>query len=304
MSHSVGLRRVKRKIPSKNPGGRQVFQPGNRIVHEGQRLGGLRVAPLKKLPILGVSAGVALGLVAFQAVLASRRALILDPPVGFPEEFGDPSAPVLRLVVIGDSTAIGVGASSLEGTYPRLLARHLAKRFRVSLEVLGRSGARMSHAAHELAPQGAKLRPDISIIGIGANDVTHVTPLPRFGGDLTKAIEVLRRTGATVLVALGPRFDAPVLGQPLRLIAQARARALNRTIKKVARGSGVEILDLPMGVGTAFARDRTLYCVDGFHPSDLGYAAWADAMKDRVKHAAERLTSRRDELGQGVAHLP
>lgn len=258
---------------------------------------------MKKLPILGAFAGAALALVGIQAVLASRRALILHPPLGFPEVFGDPSAPVLRLVVIGDSTAVGVGASSLEGTYPRLLARHLAERFRVSLEVLGRTGARMSQAAHELAPRGAELSPDVAIIGIGANDVTHVTPLARFGRDLGKAIEVLSQTGATVLVALGPRVDAPALGQPLRLIARARARALNRTIKKVARRKEVEILDLPMGVGKAFARDRTLYSVDGFHPSDLGYAAWADAMKDRVMNAAERVTSRGDELGQSVSQL-
>ncbi|MGH2812307.1 MAG: hypothetical protein ACRDI1_06300 [Actinomycetota bacterium] len=36
---------------------------------------------MKRLSFLGVSAGAALGLVGVQAVLANRRALILDPPL-------------------------------------------------------------------------------------------------------------------------------------------------------------------------------------------------------------------------------
>lgn len=236
-------------------------------------------------PILLSLASAFLGVV-LQAFFARRRALILEPPEGGPEEFGDPDAPGLNFVVIGDSTSVGVGATSLRSTYPWLLATHLAGRYRVRLTVVGRSGARMADAATEFVPKAAALRPDLVLIGIGANDVTHLTPLPRFERWMSKVIESLREADTELLVALGPRFDAPALPQPLRTLARARARAINRTIRKIAVVHGVTVLDLPGGVGSAFARDRSLYCDDGFHPSDRGYVLWAEAMKDDVESAA------------------
>lgn len=239
--------------------------------------------PLRIAGVAALSTGMVIGA---QAAKAARRAIILDPPQGSPGEFGDPDSPPLHFVVVGDSTSVGVGATSLEATYPWLLAQHLARRFRVTLQVFGRSGARMADAASQLAPQAAATKPDVAIIGIGANDVTHVTPLRRLALDLAIAIGELQAGGASVLVALGPRFDAPVLSQPLRALVQARARALNRTIRRAATKHGAEVLDLPIGVGKSFANDRSLYSSDGFHPSDLGYARWADAMRDQVMNAA------------------
>jgi lysophospholipase L1-like esterase len=223
-----------------------------------------------------------------QVVLASRRALLLDAPQGVPSEFGDPNRPLVHLVVIGDSTSVGIGATSAEWTYPWLLSSHLAGSFYVKLDVIGRAGARMLDAAVEFAPRAVELRPDVVVVGIGANDVTHATSLTRFAGYLRTVITTLEAAGGEVLVALGPRFDAPALPRPLRYIAKARARSINRAIRRVAGSNGVEVLDLPGGIGRAFAMDRGLYCVDGFHPSDRGYALWAEVMKDKVMAAALR----------------
>lgn len=224
-----------------------------------------------------------------QALLASRRALILDPPGGTANEFGDDRLPHVHFVVIGDSTSVGVGATSIDGTYPWLLATHLSTNFHVKLDVLGKAGARMRDAAVEFAPRAAELRPDLVLVGLGANDVTHVTPLRRFAGHIGSVIETLKAAGPEVLVALGPRFDAPALPRPLRNVAQARARSINRTIRKVAASWQVDVLDLPRSIGKAFALDRDLYAVDGYHPGDRGYALWAEVMQDRVMTAALRV---------------
>lgn len=228
------------------------------------------------------------GLLARQALATRGRMVVLDVPPPREGRFGDPSNPPLHFVVVGDSTSVGVGATSLENTYPWMLASHLGTRFRVRLDVIGRSGARMSDAASDLAPRAAALCPDLAMIGIGANDVTHVTPLWKFGRFLGDAIDRLRDSGAEVIVALGPRFDTPVIPQPLRSIVRARARAINRTIVRVGRAKGVEVLDLPGALGGAFARDHGLYSDDRYHPGDRGYALWADVMKDKVMAAALR----------------
>lgn len=235
----------------------------------------------------GLAAGIvgAGALLAGQGYIASRRVPVVKPPAGLPGSFGAPTNPPLRLVVIGDSTSVGIGATAIEKTYPVILAMHLGTRFHVSLEVVGRSGARMSDAAG-FAVEAAQLAPQVAVIGIGANDVTHATPLKRFGEHLSSAIRVLTESDVRVLVALGPRFDTPAIPQPLRALIRARARAINRTIKRVAAKEGVEVLDLPGALGDSFARDRDLYSRDRFHPGDRGYALWADVMKDKVMNAA------------------
>jgi len=238
-------------------------------------LGGLAAS------ILGAGA-----VLAGQGYVASRRVPVVQAPAGLPGSFGASTNPPLRLVVIGDSTSVGIGASAIDKTYPFILGMHLGTRFRVSLEVVGRSGARMSDAASELAPKAAGLVPQVAVIGIGANDVTHATPLKTFARHLSSAIQTLRASDAEVLVALGPRFDTPAIPQPLRTLIRARARAINRTIRKVAAKEGVEVLDLPAVLGDSFARDHDLYSQDRFHPGDRGYALWADVMKDKVMNAA------------------
>lgn len=249
--------------------------------------GGLsrRVLRVLALPVIS-----AVGLIA-QAFRASRRAVVLTPPDGGAAEFGDTNLPRLRFTVIGDSTSVGIGATSIDRTYPWLIAKHLAEHFRVSLNVFGRGGARMRDAADGFARSAAGLHPDLVLVGLGANDVTHLTPLPRFSRELSLVIATLSGAGAQVVIALGPRFDAPALPRPLRDFVRARARALNRTIERVASRHEVEVLDLPGRIGSAFARDHSLYADDGFHPSDSGYALWADVMKDQVL-AAARKTSR------------
>lgn len=257
---------------------------------------------MKKALVVGGSlvAGVAT-LLTIQAFRASRRAMTVYamnrghrkafplgvmPPESKFEEFGEEGNPPIHLVVIGDSTAVGVGASALKYTYPWLLADHLASRFRVRLNVIGRSGARMAGVAGEFVREAVAFGPDVAIIGIGANDVTHLTRLKTFSKNLRSSIRELEASAVITLVALGPRFDSPAIPQPLRALAQLRARALNRTIKRTAASEGVVVLDLPSGIGKSFALDRDLYCPDGFHPSDKGYALWAEVMKEKVMQAA------------------
>jgi lysophospholipase L1-like esterase len=249
--------------------------------------------PSKLLLVLAGGLAAALGVIARQAVGTRGRVLRLDVPPPKEADFGDPSSPHLHFLVVGDSTSVGVGATSIEKTYPWILARHLGTKFRVKLDVIGRSGARMADAASEFIPQAVALRPELAMIGIGANDVTHVTSLRKFGQHLGDVIEKLRGSGAEVIVALGPRFDTPVIPEPLRTIVRARARALNRRIVRVAKGKGVEVLDLPGALGSSFARDHTLYSDDRYHPGDRGYALWAEVMIDKVMDAA--LRSRRSQ---------
>lgn len=244
--------------------------------------------PRKVLLILGGGLLAAAGILVGEAAYASGKVVRLEVPLSREGRFGNPSSGPLHFVVVGDSTSVGVGATSIEKTYPWILAEHLGTKFNVELDVIGKSGATMADAASEFIPRAAALRPNLAMIGIGANDVTHVTPLGKFGRHLGVAIDGLRGSGAEVIVALGPRFDTLVIAQPLRSIVRARARAVNRRIVRVADHKGVEVIDLPGALGDSFATDHTLYSEDSYHPGDSGYALWAEVMKEKVMDAAVR----------------
>jgi lysophospholipase L1-like esterase len=228
-----------------------------------------------------------IGVLVGQALTARKRHYLFDAAPGdMDERFGDEGKRV-HLVVIGDSTSVGVGAGSRARSYPVLLARMLGRHLSVRLDVLGRSGVRMADVGAELAPQAASMRPDIVMIGVGVNDAIHLTPLPRFRAGLREALDTLLAAGVTVVVALGPRLDAPALPRPLRDLVAARCRAINRSLRRTAEAAGVAIVDVGAAVGDAFARDPGRYfCEDFFHPGPEGYALWARAIEEPVLRIA------------------
>jgi lysophospholipase L1-like esterase len=222
-----------------------------------------------------------------QALIARRRPYLFDAAPGeIDARIGDGDMP-FHLVVIGDSTAVGVGAGSRARSYPVLLARALGRHFTVKLDVLGRSGVRMADVAAELAPQAASMQPDLVLIGIGVNDAIHLTQLPRFRASLADALRKLSGAGVQTVVALGTRLDAPALPRPLRDLVAARCRAINRSLRRTAEAAGVAVVDLGESVGDAFARDPERYfCEDLFHPGPEGYVLWARAIEEPLLRIA------------------
>lgn len=192
----------------------------------------------------------------------------------------------IRLVWIGDSTGDGVGASSPDHALPRVVATGLARP--IHLSVLARSGSRAADAVAEQLPRLAALRPQWVIIAIGGNDVTHLTRRARFRTDLDALVAGATAAGAERVVVLGVgEFAAtPLLRQPLRALAGARAHRVDADVRAVARRHGALYVDIIGETGRAFAADpRRLHARDGFHPSDDGYALWADATLRAIRRA-------------------
>lgn len=73
---------------------------------------------------------------------------------------GEPGAPKLSYVALGDSTAYGVGASTLEHTYPYAVASAIASTgYQVHVQTMGRSGARLQEIVEVQLPK----------VGVGAD---------------------------------------------------------------------------------------------------------------------------------------
>lgn len=239
--------------------------------------------------VVRVAAAVVLAavvLLAVEVVLAMRREYLPTvPALRIRGTFGDADAPRLTLVVLGDSTAAGVGAGSVDASYPVRLARRVAgESFRVRLVGLGVSGARVAGVLREQLPRALEEDPDVVVVAVGANDVTHLTRLDDVEDDMHMLLERLRGADVAAVVAGPPDMRSPVFLEPLRTIVGWRGNAVAERIEGAAAGAGVPLVPLADGTRDRFAEDPDrYYSEDDFHPGPAGYALWADVIYPYVE---------------------
>ena len=239
----------------------------------------------------GLVGALGAGLLWSEAKLA--RHTVRPPETGAPlpdAEYGDPSASSgvpLRLAVLGDSSAAGMGCALPSETPGAVLASALAASGRlIELDVLAVVGSR----SRDLEPQVARTLlhpPHVAVISIGANDVTHLVPTREAVAELATAVTRLRAAGVGVVVGTCPDLAtvAP-LAQPLRWLAGRRSAemAAAQTVAVVEAG-GVPVA-LGELLGPRFRAEPELFCSDRFHPSPAGYRLLSEALLPAVWAAA------------------
>ncbi|GAB2873013.1 SGNH/GDSL hydrolase family protein [Streptomyces deserti] len=243
---------------------------------------------------IGLAGAAAVGLVLAEVQLARRRVGNGTSP-HVPNADGlygrtcaVPGEPPLRLTMLGDSTAAGQGVHRAGQTPGALLASGVAAiaERAVELRTVAVPGARSDDLDRQvaLAVADPSRVPDICVIMIGANDVTHRMPPTRSVRCLSSAVRRLRTAGAEVVVGTCPDLGTiePVR-QPLRWLARRASRQLAaaQTIGVVEQGGRtVSLGDL---LGPEFAANpRELFGPDNYHPSAEGYATAAMAVLPTV----------------------
>ena len=190
-----------------------------------------------------------------------------------PLTFGS-SGELVRYVVLGDSTAAGVGAAAEDGIAIRT-AQHLGLTRRVAMRNLGVSGARMRDVLEQQLPEAEAFVPDLVLISAGANDVTHLTPIPSMRRRLQHTVSRLRAANPSVRIVV---TGAPDMGSPpripfgLRWAASLRTMMVNRMFRAEARTLSIVFAPIAERTGPLFRSDRTLFHADRFHPNARGYA--------------------------------
>ena len=232
---------------------------------------------------------VALGLLALLVAYAGyewvriRRTLaaaaLPEIPIGARLRFGDPAVPdPYTVVVLGDSTAHGIGADRPEQSFGALVARGLARRRGAALLVnLGVSGARADDVLTRQLPGVAALDPDLVLLSVGANDVTGWTDTDDYLSRMSRILEALERTGATVAVLNVPAIvTAPLLPPPARLLFDVRTHRYNDRLRPLVLGRERAVyVPIYEESREPFERDRTNFAADEYHPSPKCYALWA-----------------------------
>lgn len=270
--------------------------------------GGVGVAGLGMVGLMGY------GLLKVEARMARR--IVGQPFEGAPDDSGiygfGPGTPI-TLIVLGDSTAKGMGAEHARQTIGATIANGVAAFSGRSVELtnLAEIGAESPHLGAQLdRALEAVPEPDVAVILVGANDVTHRIDKSIAVRHLEMTVQRLRDVGAEVVVGTCPDLGAiqPV-PQPLRLLARRWSRdlAAAQTVAVVeAGGRAVSIGDL---LTEAFSSEpHVMFSEDRFHPSPAGYARVAAAMLPSVSAALDLLGERsrppRPNIGLGEGFEP
>src|ERR687890_1560099 len=113
--------------------------------------------------------------------------------------------PAVKVALLGDSSAAGYGVDRVEETPGALLASGLAERAdrRVYLREFAVVGAKSSDLARQI-DRTLPIEPDVAVILIGANDVTHSVLPSQSVAQLSEGVRRLRDAGVQVVVGTCP----------------------------------------------------------------------------------------------------
>lgn len=220
---------------------------------------------------------------------AARR--IVGKPLGevapdadgtYKKKYGEP----LDLLLLGDSMAAGLGADLAKETLGARLAKGLAKASHrtVRLTTGAIVGSESSMLAPQLAALPASYRPDVAVVVVGGNDVTHRVPVAESVRHLEETIVALRERGTAVVVGTCPDLGAlrPV-PQPLRALGSRASRQLAQAQEAAAVRNGAHAVSLAHVVGPFFITNPDeMFSLDRFHPSAVGYKRTAKAILPSV----------------------
>ena len=189
--------------------------------------------------------------------------------------------PAIKVALLGDSSAAGYGVHRVEETPGARLASGVAELAdrRVHLRAFAVVGARSSDLATQLG-RALPTDPDVAVILIGANDVTHRVLPAASVRHLSEAVRRLRDAGVAVLVGTCPDLGTiePIM-PPLRQIARLWSRRLAAAQTIAVLEEGGRTVSVGSILGPEFAAaPAVLFGPDRFHPSASGYRSLAQVL--------------------------
>lgn len=184
------------------------------------------------------------------------------------------------LLVLGESTAAGLGAEFHENALAGRFALRLAERFDrpVSWTVVAKNGVTARRTIDELFPNVPERPFDHILLAIGGNDVMKLSSPIKWRRDMIELLGKLREhsPGARIYISNCPMIKySPALPQPIKGMLWGLSRMHNANIREFsAEMDRVQYYPQPDDI------DEPGFFADGIHPSEQGYSDWAGAMAE------------------------
>jgi len=203
------------------------------------------------------------------------------PDAGGPLSGSTSEGAGLSILFVGDSSVAGVGAAdhaeALAGQFSSALAEHTDRP--VAWRVLARSGDTVRGITALVTSQAEALDADLVVLSAGTNDALRLRRPAAWRADVTVLVDALReRLGRPVpvlLVGIPPVHRFGSLPRLIRWSIGGYAMLLDRQLARLSAAAPdlchLRATPLPTDTSAFFAIDR-------FHPSPMGYRAWASLL--------------------------
>jgi lysophospholipase L1-like esterase len=185
-----------------------------------------------------------------------------------------------HVVLLGESTVAGVGASSESTTLAGNFSRIFGESYQI--ETIGKKGLRVKEA-FSLYLRHKKSRSKKSegvILFLGANDCFLLTSPQVFKKELESLIQQIQvATDADwiYLAAIPPVHLFPAFSEQMRSFLSKQRAYLQREMEDIASNEHKVIYHpIPMDLQPEF------FSADGVHPSDLGYQKIAELAIEKM----------------------
>ena len=176
------------------------------------------------------------------------------------------------MLILGDSTGVGIGAARPEESIAGLLAADYPDADIVNVAV---SGTRVAGAIAQVeACLQAGLRFDLALLFVGGNDVVADTPLDALERDCDTLLGGLSRLAVRTAWLGPPDLGlAPLFPRAYAWVMAARSRAASQVFSAAAAKHGEVFVDFSAASHVAHFRRqrRSHFAVDGFHPNSASY---------------------------------
>lgn len=185
----------------------------------------------------------------------------------------------LRLLIVGDSAAAGVGALTQESSLLGSTVAALAGDFEVHYKLLARTGDNTRDCNNRLQAE-EPFQADVVLTSLGVNDVTSGCLEWAFVKRQQYLTQLLRSRFAAqqiILSGLPPVSHFPALPQPLRWYLGAQAKRFDRQLERLAGELDLDYIQFD------FEGDTSVMASDKFHPGPPVYKFWGEAAADKIR---------------------
>lgn len=188
------------------------------------------------------------------------------------------AAPVRTILAFGDSLTAGYQLGPQDGFAPQLEAALRANGRQVRVHNAGVSGDTTAQGRARLAwvLKGLKVKPDLAIVELGANDMLRGQPPATAKANLDAILTTLKAQGVPVVLA--GMLASPNLGP-------GYAREFNAVFPDLAKKHGAVLYPFFMN---GVVGGRGLQLRDGMHPTKAGVAVIVRGILPTVTRALDR----------------
>ncbi|OGC88451.1 hypothetical protein A2419_01775 [Candidatus Adlerbacteria bacterium RIFOXYC1_FULL_48_26] len=186
------------------------------------------------------------------------------------------------LLVLGDSTGVGVGAMRPEDSVAGRLAASVGASY---VENRAVSGAVVADIAEQFA-SATLTKYDIILIQVGGNDIVRFHNPKAMAEKLSPSIhKAVAHSGKTILMSAGNVGATTNFPEPMRPFYTKLTLKFHDAFSAMADKEGAVYVNLyESPKSDPFRADPDTYlAIDGFHPSSEGYGLWFERLEATVQ---------------------